>query len=86
MRPVKRLFRRVAVAVAPPERARPVHRIAARARRRPGGRARSRRRSSPNGREVMFDDYRLHVVSVIRDYGRFDRAEAPEDSREAHGG
>ena len=34
----------------------------------------------------MFDDYRLHVVSVIRDYGRFDRAEAPEDSREAHGG
>lgn len=38
------------------------------------------------GREVMFDDYRLRVVSVIRDYGRFDRAEAPEDSRAAHGG
>lgn len=38
------------------------------------------------GREVMFADYRLRVVSVIRDYGRFDRAEAPQDSREAHGG
>jgi heme-degrading monooxygenase HmoA len=38
------------------------------------------------GRKVMFDDYRLRVVSVIRDYGKFDRAEAPEDSRAAHGG
>lgn len=38
------------------------------------------------GRAVMFDDYRLRVVSVIRDYGKFDRAEAPEDSRAAHGG
>lgn len=38
------------------------------------------------GREEMFDDYRLRVVSVIRDYGKHDRAEAPEDSRTAHGG
>ena len=37
------------------------------------------------GREVMFDDYRLRVVSVIRDYGKFERVEAPEDSRAAHG-
>lgn len=37
------------------------------------------------GREVMFDDYRLRVVSVIRDYGKFDRDEAPDDSRAAHG-
>lgn len=38
------------------------------------------------GREVMFDDYRLRVVSVIRDYGKVERAEAPEDSRAVHGG
>lgn len=38
------------------------------------------------GREMMFDDYRLRVVSVIRDYGKHDRAEAPKDSREANGG
>ncbi len=38
------------------------------------------------GRDVMFDDYRLRVVSVIRDYGKHDRAQAPDDSRAAHGG
>lgn len=38
------------------------------------------------GREIMFDDYRLRVVSVIRDYGKFDRAQAPADSKAAHGG
>jgi len=38
------------------------------------------------GREGMFDDYRLRVVSVIRDYGKHERAEAPEDSRAVHGG
>jgi len=37
------------------------------------------------GRERMFDDYRLRVVSVIRDYGMNDRAQAPEDSKEVHG-
>lgn len=37
------------------------------------------------GREVMFDDYRLRVVSVIRDYGKHEREEAPEDSRAVHG-
>lgn len=37
------------------------------------------------GREVMFNDYRLRVVSVIRDYGMTDRDQAPEDSRELHG-
>mgnify|MGYP000046335335 CR=1 FL=1 len=38
------------------------------------------------GREIMFDDYRLRVVSVIRDYGMHDRAQAPADSKAAHGG
>ena len=37
------------------------------------------------GREVMFDDYRLRVAAVIRDYGMTERAEAPEDSRALHG-
>ena len=37
------------------------------------------------GRDVMFDDYRLRVVSVIRDYGMSDREQAPEDSVKAHG-
>ncbi|QFT97785.1 Antibiotic biosynthesis monooxygenase [Roseovarius sp. THAF8] len=38
------------------------------------------------GREIMFDDYRLRVVSVIRDYGMFERDEAPADSKQVHGG
>ena len=36
------------------------------------------------GRDGVFEDYRLRVVSVIRDYGMFDRAEAPADSRAIH--
>lgn len=37
------------------------------------------------GREIMFDDYRLRVAAVIRDYGMNERDEAPADSRELHG-
>ena len=36
------------------------------------------------GRDGVFRDYRLRVASVIRDYGMFDRAEAPEDSKARH--
>lgn len=36
------------------------------------------------GRSGVFVDYRLRIASVVRDYGMFDRAEAPSDSREAH--
>lgn len=36
------------------------------------------------GRNGIFKDYRLRVVSVIRDYGMFDRAEAPMDSKAMH--
>jgi len=32
------------------------------------------------GRGGIFADYRLRVVSVIRDYGPVDRAEAPADA------
>jgi hypothetical protein len=34
------------------------------------------------GRTHLFADYRLRVVSVIRDYGPEDRAEAPADALE----
>ncbi len=43
-------------------------------------------RSTQNlGRNEVFQDYRLRIAGVIRDYGMFDREQAPLDSREAHG-
>jgi len=36
------------------------------------------------GREHVFADYRLRVASVIRDYGMFERDEAPADSKALH--
>jgi len=38
------------------------------------------------GRASIFADYRLRVASVIRDYGKNERAGAPEDSRRVHVG
>lgn len=37
------------------------------------------------GRNDMFANYRLRVAQVLRDYGMNERAEAPADSRAAHG-
>ncbi len=37
------------------------------------------------GRNEVFQDYRLRIAGVIRDYGMFDREQAPSDSRKAHG-
>lgn len=37
------------------------------------------------GRGGIFSGYRLRIAHVLRDYGMDDRAEAPEDSRAAHG-
>ena len=42
------------------------------------------RRGQARGRAKIFDDYRIRVVSVIRDYGMNERAEAPKDSRAVH--
>ena len=43
-------------------------------------RAHSGHRSAQgNGRHGVFADYRLRVASVIRDYGLYDRAQAPKD-------
>ncbi len=36
------------------------------------------------GRGGVFADYRLRVAEVRRDYGMTERAQAPQDSREAH--
>ena len=38
------------------------------------------------GRDHIFENYRLRVASVIRDYGMNEREQAPADSRERHGG
>jgi heme-degrading monooxygenase HmoA len=37
------------------------------------------------GRERLFRDYHLRIGQVLRDYSLQDRAQAPEDSRRAHG-
>ena len=42
------------------------------------------RGAQSKGRGGVFDNYRLRIASVIRDYGMFDRAQAPADSRKAH--
>lgn len=42
------------------------------------------RGAQARGRSGVFDNYRLRIASVIRDYGMFDRAQAPADSRKAH--
>ena len=44
------------------------------------------RQAQAMGRDGVFADYRLRIASVIRDYGMFERAEAPADSREHHRG
>lgn len=36
------------------------------------------------GRGGIFEDYRLRVAGVIRDYGKFDREQAPHDSHELY--
>jgi heme-degrading monooxygenase HmoA len=43
------------------------------------------RQAQAGGRAGVFDDYRLRIAGVIRDYGMRERAEAPADSRTAHG-
>jgi len=42
------------------------------------------RDAQSKGRSGIFSDYKLRVASVIRDYGMFDRAETPDDSKARH--
>ena len=44
----------------------------------------SHRIAQAKGRNGVFENYRLRVTSVIRDYGLDERSEAPADSRIAH--
>lgn len=43
------------------------------------------RMAQARGRAEVFRDYRLRIAGVIRDYGMFERDQAPTDSRDAHG-
>src|SRR6201984_327393 len=42
------------------------------------------RRTQGMGRSKIFQDSRLRMAGVIRDYGMNDRAQAPTDSRAVH--
>jgi len=44
------------------------------------------RATQAKGRAGVFDDYRLRVASVLRDYGKDVREEAPADSRSLYPG
>ena len=43
------------------------------------------RRAQSQGRHRLFADYHLRIAHVIRDYGKFDRAEVPADSLAVNG-
>ena len=42
------------------------------------------RRGQAKGRKDVFRDYRLRIAEIVRDYGMFDRKEAPSDSKQFH--
>jgi heme-degrading monooxygenase HmoA len=42
------------------------------------------RRAQSAGRDHIFDDYRIRVANILRDYGLNERKEVPADSREAN--
>ena len=44
------------------------------------------RAAQSRGRNEVFRDYRLRIAGVIRDYGMFEREQAPADSRDFHDG
>lgn len=43
------------------------------------------RKAQAAGRKIHFQDYRLRIAGVIRDYGMNDRTQAPKDSLTLHG-
>jgi len=44
----------------------------------------SHRAAQDKGRREIFEDYRLRVAAIIRDYGMNEREQAPGDSAEVH--
>ena len=45
----------------------------------------SHRAAQMRGRRGIFAGYRLRVATVLRDYGKDERRQAPDDSRTVHG-
>jgi heme-degrading monooxygenase HmoA len=45
----------------------------------------SHRAAQARGRRGIFANYRLRVATVLRDYGKDKRSQAPDDSRALHG-
>lgn len=43
------------------------------------------RHAQQAGRGRIFEDYRLRVATVVRDYGMHERTQAPADSKVTHG-
>jgi heme-degrading monooxygenase HmoA len=43
------------------------------------------RNAQASGRSGIFQNYRLRIAAVVRDYGLHDREQAPDDSRCVHG-
>ncbi|KAF0716839.1 Aste57867_2634 [Aphanomyces stellatus] len=43
------------------------------------------RRAQSKGRTSIFQDYRIRIASVLRDYGMDERTQAPMDSQAMHG-
>ena len=43
------------------------------------------RAAQHEGRSAIFEDYRLRIADVVRDYGLTERAQAPADSRTVNG-
>lgn len=42
------------------------------------------RQAQQAGRQSVFNDYRLRVTNVVRDYGMTNRTESPADSKQIH--
>jgi heme-degrading monooxygenase HmoA len=42
------------------------------------------RKAQAQGRAEIFEDYRIRIAGVVRDYGMNERAQAPQDSRALH--
>ena len=42
------------------------------------------RGAQSKGRREIFDNYRLRIAGVVRDYGMNEREQAPDDSRQIH--
>ncbi len=44
----------------------------------------SHRRAQSSGRSTIFENYRLRVAKVVRDYGKVEREQVPKDSSAYH--